>query len=130
MAAFFPAAAKIGESLTLRYILFSHHRCCSLLACRYCSSGTLFYDYVTCNMYAIVYTALPILLYGTYDRDISAETCLRCNGQKLRSGPFAASMCVHRKLLKYVAPLMRRKLASFSDHTLRGIFGDGWTPLL
>lgn len=40
-------------------------------------SGTLFYDYVTCNMYAIVYTALPILLYGTYDRDISAETCLR-----------------------------------------------------
>ncbi|CAN0528585.1 unnamed protein product, partial [Scytosiphon promiscuus] len=41
-------------------------------------SGTLFYDYVTCNMYAIVYTALPILLYGTYDRDISAETCLRC----------------------------------------------------
>lgn len=29
-------------------------------------------------MYAIVYTALPILLYGTYDRDISAETCLRC----------------------------------------------------
>ncbi|CAM9108152.1 unnamed protein product [Ectocarpus sp. 8 AP-2014] len=40
-------------------------------------SGTLFYDYVTCNMYAIVFTALPILLYGTYDRDISAETCLR-----------------------------------------------------
>lgn len=40
-------------------------------------SGTLFYDYVTCNMYAILYTALPILLYGTYDRDISAETCLR-----------------------------------------------------
>lgn len=44
---------------------------------RWLSSGTLFYDYVTCNMYAIVFTALPILLYGTYDRDISAETCLR-----------------------------------------------------
>lgn len=40
-------------------------------------SGTLFYDYVTTNLYAVVYTALPILLYGIYDRDISAETCLR-----------------------------------------------------
>lgn len=40
-------------------------------------SGTLFYDYVTSNLYAVVYTALPILLYGTYDRDISADTCLR-----------------------------------------------------
>lgn len=46
-------------------------------SCHRFFSGTLFYDYVTCNMYAIVYTALPILLYGTYDRDISAETCLR-----------------------------------------------------
>lgn len=40
-------------------------------------SGTLFYDYVTSNLYAVVYTALPILLYGTYDKDISAATCLR-----------------------------------------------------
>lgn len=43
----------------------------------YSRSGTLFYDYVTSNLYAVVYTALPILLYGTYDQDISAETCLR-----------------------------------------------------
>ncbi|CAN0059795.1 unnamed protein product, partial [Sphacelaria rigidula] len=40
-------------------------------------SGTLYYDYVTTNLYPVAYTALPILLFGTYDRDISAATCLR-----------------------------------------------------
>ncbi|CAM9092815.1 unnamed protein product, partial [Phaeothamnion confervicola] len=40
-------------------------------------SGMLFYDYVTTNLYAVVFTALPILLYGIYDQDIDRANCLR-----------------------------------------------------
>ncbi|CAM9795377.1 unnamed protein product [Chrysoparadoxa australica] len=40
-------------------------------------SGTLFYDFVTTNLYAVSFTALPILIYGIYDKDITAELCLR-----------------------------------------------------
>lgn len=64
-------------SSTSHIYLFRPRRHQNLNRLNIAFSGTLFYDYVTCNMYAVVYTALPILLYGTYDRDISAETCLR-----------------------------------------------------
>ena len=40
-------------------------------------SGSLFFDFVSTNLYAVVFTALPILLYGIYDIDITAENCLR-----------------------------------------------------
>jgi Phospholipid-translocating P-type ATPase C-terminal len=40
-------------------------------------SGALFFDYVSTNLYAVVFTALPILLYGIYDQDVSAPNCLR-----------------------------------------------------
>jgi len=39
-------------------------------------SGTLYYDFITTNLYSVVFTALPILLYGIYDRDVSAENCM------------------------------------------------------
>jgi Phospholipid-translocating P-type ATPase C-terminal len=40
-------------------------------------SGALFFDFVSTNLYAVVFTALPILLYGIYDQDVSAPNCLR-----------------------------------------------------
>lgn len=40
-------------------------------------SGQIFYDYVNSTLWAIVYTGLPIVLFGVYDMDVLPGTALR-----------------------------------------------------
>lgn len=40
-------------------------------------SGQVFYDYLNSTMWALVYTGLPIVLFGVYDMDVLPRTALR-----------------------------------------------------
>lgn len=39
-------------------------------------SGNFFYDYLNSNLWALIYTSLPIILFGVYDMDVKQKTCL------------------------------------------------------
>ncbi len=40
-------------------------------------SGLFFYDYIVSNLWALIFTSIPIILFGIYDMDVRQETCLK-----------------------------------------------------
>ncbi|CAN0285553.1 unnamed protein product, partial [Phaeothamnion confervicola] len=43
----------------------------------YWRMSLFYYEYVNSSLWAVVYTSLPIILFGVYDMDVSQETALR-----------------------------------------------------